>query len=204
MLFSVRERETLDKGRRAKLCLFFGFSCTSELKRIWQTLQEMTGRLVLISGTPKVWFITAFCTGSICSRKEEEGNRRRTVEKCESWLSNNTTTVVDLVLQPDRLQRHHAAGRPPIVLDEGLNINVQMTTWIKYTDKSFTASIQCLLYVCVLQTVASVDSMLLQLRHLLHPTRARLLIPTRLRLHTARVLIVSAGMSITDGVKRLV
>lgn len=40
--------------------------CTSELNRIWQTLQEMTGRLVLISGTPKVWFMTAFCTGSIC------------------------------------------------------------------------------------------------------------------------------------------
>lgn len=44
---------------------------------------------------------------------------------------------------------------------------------IKYTDTSFTASIQCLLYVCVLQTVASVDSMLLQLRHLLHPTKAQ-------------------------------
>lgn len=38
---------------------------TSELKRIWQTLQEMMGRLVFITGGPKVWFITAFCTGSI-------------------------------------------------------------------------------------------------------------------------------------------
>lgn len=38
---------------------------TSELKRIWQTLQEMMGRLVFIMGGPKVWFITAFCTGSI-------------------------------------------------------------------------------------------------------------------------------------------
>lgn len=38
---------------------------TSELKRIWQTLQEMTGRLAFINGTPKVWLIAAFCTGSI-------------------------------------------------------------------------------------------------------------------------------------------
>lgn len=46
------------------LVFLFGPS-TSELKRIWQTLQEMTGRLVLINGTPKVWLMTAFCTGSI-------------------------------------------------------------------------------------------------------------------------------------------
>lgn len=44
---------------------------TSELKRIWQTLQEMTGRLVLIRGTPNVWLITAFCTGSICQSERQ-------------------------------------------------------------------------------------------------------------------------------------
>ena len=39
---------------------------TSELKRIWHTLQEMMGLLVFITAGPKVWFSTAFWTGSIC------------------------------------------------------------------------------------------------------------------------------------------
>lgn len=45
---------------------------TSELNRIWQTLQDMMGRLVLTSGTPKVWLITAFWTGSIWSTEKGE------------------------------------------------------------------------------------------------------------------------------------
>lgn len=53
------------------------------------------------------------------------------------------------------------------------------------------------------KTLASVDSMLLQLRHLLHLTKAQAFILTRLHLHTVPVLIVSAGMSIIC-VKRLV
>ncbi len=55
---------------------------TSELKRIWQTLQEMIGRLVFTSGTPKVWLITAFWTGSIWiqSRRKREGKEKGRVK----------------------------------------------------------------------------------------------------------------------------
>lgn len=74
----VGKGDSVRKGGRAILCMcwdFFLCSCTSELKRIWQTLHEMTGRLVLISGTPKVWFITAFCTGSIWQRNDKGRDR---------------------------------------------------------------------------------------------------------------------------------
>lgn len=41
---------------------------TVELKRRWQMLQEMMG-FFLGGATPKVWLITAFCTGSIYNKK---------------------------------------------------------------------------------------------------------------------------------------
>ncbi len=41
---------------------------TVELKRRWQMLQEMMG-FFLGGATPKVWLITAFCTGSIYDEK---------------------------------------------------------------------------------------------------------------------------------------
>lgn len=43
---------------------------TAELKRRWQMLQEMNCFFLSGAGTPKVWLITAFCTGSICKGKE--------------------------------------------------------------------------------------------------------------------------------------
>lgn len=42
---------------------------TAELKRRWQMLQEMNCFFLSGAGTPKVWLITAFCTGSICKGK---------------------------------------------------------------------------------------------------------------------------------------
>lgn len=41
---------------------------TVELNRRWQMLQEMMG-FFLGGATPKVWLITAFCTGSIYDKK---------------------------------------------------------------------------------------------------------------------------------------
>lgn len=40
---------------------------TSELNLSWQTLQEMTCFFLGTKVTPNVWFMTAFCTGSIWS-----------------------------------------------------------------------------------------------------------------------------------------
>lgn len=46
---------------------------TAELKRRWQMLQEMNCFFLSGAGTPKVWLITAFCTGSICNGREGGG-----------------------------------------------------------------------------------------------------------------------------------
>lgn len=43
---------------------------TSELNRSWQTLQEMTCFFLGTMVTPKVWLMTAFCTGSICGKND--------------------------------------------------------------------------------------------------------------------------------------
>ena len=53
-----------------------GFFFTSELKRIWQTLQEMIGRFVFIIGGPKVCVITAFWTGSIWGETSQRSHQR--------------------------------------------------------------------------------------------------------------------------------
>lgn len=97
--------ESTSKGTRHLWCC-----CTSELKRIWQTLQEMTGRLVLISGTPKVWFITAFCTGSICGRNDRGRKQRERRWKSVSHKSASPLPLQQHVcatdipmLKPDRL-----------------------------------------------------------------------------------------------------
>lgn len=44
---------------------------TSELNLSWQTLHEMTCFFLGTKVTPKVWLMTAFCTGSICRRHTE-------------------------------------------------------------------------------------------------------------------------------------
>lgn len=44
---------------------------TSELNLSWQTLHEMTCFFLGTKVTPKVWLMTAFCTGSICRRRTE-------------------------------------------------------------------------------------------------------------------------------------
>ena len=44
---------------------------TSELNLNWQTLQEMTCFFLGTMVTPKVWLMTAFCTGSIYKRHTE-------------------------------------------------------------------------------------------------------------------------------------
>lgn len=49
---------------------------TSELKRIWQTLQEMIGRFVFTIGGPKVCVITAFWTGSIWGQTTQRSHQR--------------------------------------------------------------------------------------------------------------------------------
>lgn len=46
---------------------------TAELKRRWQMLQEMNCFFLSGVGTPKVWLITAFCTGSIWKGREGRG-----------------------------------------------------------------------------------------------------------------------------------
>ncbi len=46
------------------------YTLTVELKRRWQILHEMTCFFFRDWGTPNVWFITAFCTGSIWGRGE--------------------------------------------------------------------------------------------------------------------------------------
>lgn len=46
---------------------------TAELKRRWQMLQEMNCFFLSGAGTPKVWLITAFCTGSIWKGREGRG-----------------------------------------------------------------------------------------------------------------------------------
>lgn len=46
---------------------------TAELKRRWQMLQEMNCFFLSGAGTPKVWLITAFCTGSIWKGREGTG-----------------------------------------------------------------------------------------------------------------------------------
>jgi len=53
----------------------FGFH-TSELKRIWQTLQEIIGLFVFTIGGPKVCVITAFWTGSIWGEKTQRLHQR--------------------------------------------------------------------------------------------------------------------------------
>ncbi len=47
------------------------YTLTVELKRRWQILHEMTCFFFRDWGTPNVWFITAFCTGSIWGRGEK-------------------------------------------------------------------------------------------------------------------------------------
>lgn len=61
-----------------KQTLFWNcLSChTSELKRIWQTLQEMIGRFVFIIGGPKVCVITAFWTGSIWGETAQRSHQK--------------------------------------------------------------------------------------------------------------------------------
>lgn len=44
---------------------------TSELNLSWQTLHDMTCFFLGTKVTPKVWLMTAFCTGSICRRHTE-------------------------------------------------------------------------------------------------------------------------------------
>lgn len=85
--------------------------CTSELNRIWQTLQEMTGRLVLISGTPKVWFMTAFCTGSICWGNDSGGEGNPLVVNLRKSATITTTRVEALTPKPARLASHRGATR---------------------------------------------------------------------------------------------
>lgn len=46
---------------------------TAELKRRWQMLQEMNCFFFSGVGTPKVWLITAFCTGSIWKGRKAQG-----------------------------------------------------------------------------------------------------------------------------------
>lgn len=64
-----------NQNRRWFSCAYCSFGFTAELKRIWQTLQEMIGRFVLTRGTPKVWLITAFCTGSIWGRRKNRARK---------------------------------------------------------------------------------------------------------------------------------
>lgn len=47
------------------------YTLTVELKRRWQILHEMTCFFFRDWGTPNVWFITAFCTGSIWRKGEK-------------------------------------------------------------------------------------------------------------------------------------
>lgn len=76
-----------------------------------------------------------------------------------------------------------------------------MKGWIKARVLQLLPSVYFVSAFC--KTVASVDSVLLQLRHLLQPNKAQAFILTRLHLQTVPVLVVTAGMSIIC-VKRLV
>lgn len=61
---------------RQTLHLSYISSHTSELKRIWHTLQEMIGRFVFTMGGPKVCVITAFWTGSIWGETTQRSHQR--------------------------------------------------------------------------------------------------------------------------------
>ena len=95
---------------------------TAELKRRWQMLQEMNCFFLSGAGTPKVWLITAFCTGSIWKGREGRGRLGATLR----WLpwhgtvtrrSPAPTTLAEEPLQtPAELApgawKERAAGSP--------------------------------------------------------------------------------------------
>lgn len=73
---------------------FFESKQTSELKRIWQMLQEMIGRFVFIIGGPNVCVITAFWTGSIWGETFQRSTQRITATRgapTRLWCSCGST-----------------------------------------------------------------------------------------------------------------
>lgn len=68
--------QTLSLSIKAKVHLNNSSFHTSELKRIWQTLQEMIGLFVFTTGGPKVCVITAFWTGSIWTEKAQRSDQK--------------------------------------------------------------------------------------------------------------------------------
>lgn len=63
---------------------------TSELNLSWHTLHEMTCFFLGTKVTPKVWLMTAFCTGSICRRHTEV----RGHQPAQDWLNGDDRVML--------------------------------------------------------------------------------------------------------------
>ena len=82
------------------------FSLTVELKRRWQMLQEMICFFLSGCGTPNVWLMTAFWTGSIWVYRHTRTHTHTERER-ESHINTHTQTQTEQEKKRERKSHRH-------------------------------------------------------------------------------------------------